>query len=329
MGSLKAYDDEVLSVFQLIGYKENDITKSIAWAFHKCPALLKTIVYDILEIEIDPETVDIYYQKYEAENGITDIEMTDHKNFYVIIEAKRGWILPGEEQLNRYSLRESITKAEVKHKAIISMSECSNGYASINLRPTIANGIPIKHLSWRKIYDLANKSKEQSNNAQKRLLEELLIYLGGVMTMQTKDSNWVYVVSLGSGNPEGCSISWIDIVNKCGRYFHPVGGKGWPKEPPNYIAFRYDGKLQSIHHIEDYVVSKNMHDEIKEMPDEEWDNHFVYKLGPAIKPPKEVKTGNIYPSGRVWAMIDTLFTSETISDARDISKERKELKKQH
>ena len=143
------------------------------------------------------------------------------------------------------------------------------------------------------------------------------------MTSQNKDSNWVYVVSLANGKPEGSNISWIEIVNKCGRYFHPVGVNGWPKEPPNYIAFRYAGKLQSIHHIEDYIVSKNMHDEIIEMPDEVWDdNHFIYKLGPAIKPLKEVKTGNIYPSGRVWAMLDTLLTADTISEARDISKER-------
>lgn len=66
-----------------------------------------------------------------------------------------------------------------------------------------------------------------------------------------------------------------------------------------------------------------MHDEIAEMLDEEWaENHFIYKLGPAIIPSKVVKTGNIYPSGRVWAMLDTLLTADTISEAMDISKER-------
>ena len=33
-----------------------------------------------------------------------------------------------------------------------------------------------------------------------------------------------------------------------------------------------------------------------------------------------VKTGNIYASGRVCAMLDTLLTAETVSQARDISK---------
>jgi hypothetical protein len=62
--------------------------------------------------------------------------------------------------------------------------------------------------------------------------------------MQQIDSNWVYVVSLENGIPTGWSISWRDIIGKKSQYFHPIGGStgGWPPEPPNYIAFRYDGK---------------------------------------------------------------------------------------
>ena len=323
MGSLKAYGNEVLSIFQLIGDKENDITKSIAWVLHQCPIFLKNVIHAISGVQFDTNTVSILYQSYDSENGITDIELTDSNSFYFIIEAKRGWVLPGADQLTKYSQRSSLIKSEVRYKAIVSMSECSEMYANSNLPFFEVNNIPIKHLSWRTIFDLTTSSKQEANNAQKRLLDELQIYLKGVMTMQTKDSNWVYVVSLGDGGLKGSNISWQDIVNKKGRYFHPVGKYGWPKEPPNYIAFRYNGKLQSIHHIENYVVTKNMHDEIVEMPDEKWeDDHFVYTLGPAIVPSKEIKTGKIYPSGRVWAMLDTLLTSDTISEARDISKER-------
>ena len=142
--------------------------------------------------------------------------------------------------------------------------------------------------------------------------------------MQKIDSNWVYVVSLGRWKRKGWKISWIDIVEKRKRYFHPIGVSGWPKEPPNYIAFRYYGELQSIHHIEDYDVLTNMHTKIPEIPDEEWEEHFLYKLGPGFWPEHEVKTGNIWSNGRVWCMLDTLFTSETIAEARDISYEREE-----
>ena len=323
MSVLKAYGDEVNSIFQLIGIKENDITKSIAWALNKCPVFMKLFVKALLDVDIEPNDVELYYQKYDAETGITDIEITDETNFYIIVEAKRGWLLPGEIQLTKYSERNDLQKSPAKTKAIVSMSECSKEYADCNLPFKEKNGIPIKHISWSQLFEIACNSRADSNNEQKHLLEELKEYLGGIMTMQVKDSNWVYVVALGTSKPEGCDLTWIEIVDKHQKYFCPVGGNGWPKEPPNYIAFRYYGKLQAIHHIESYVVTKNVHDEIPEMPDEVWDmNCFVYKLGPAIKPMKEVRTGNIYRNGRVWAMLDTLLTADTISEARDISKER-------
>lgn len=66
-----------------------------------------------------------------------------------------------------------------------------------------------------------------------------------------------------------------------------------------------------------------MHDKVPDLPDEEWDvEHFVYKLGPAIIPTKNVKTGKLYATLRVWAMLDTLLTADTIAGARDISKAR-------
>ena len=139
--------------------------------------------------------------------------------------------------------------------------------------------------------------------------------------MQNMDSNWVYVVSLGSDTPKGWKLSWIDVVAKKGRYFHPVGG-GWPKEPPNYIAVRYRGKLQSIHHVDSYSVFDNPHDEFPEIPSENWGPHFLYKLSRPFTPAQEVPTGAIYPSGRVWCMLDTLFLAKTISEARDMSDKR-------
>ena len=102
MSILKAYGNEVVSIFQLIGNKENDITKSIAWALKKCPVFMAKFIYEIFKIDINSDEVNIFYQNYDPKAGITDIEMTDGKTFYLIIEAKRGWLLPEEEQLKKY-----------------------------------------------------------------------------------------------------------------------------------------------------------------------------------------------------------------------------------
>jgi hypothetical protein len=199
------------------------------------------------------------------------------------------------------------------------LSECNREYAAMHFETKI-NGIEIAHISWKEIADVASKARQGSTHAEKRILSELLTYFGGVMTMQKIYSNRVYVVSLGSDTPEGRKLSWIDVVEKKRKYFHPVGS-GWPKEPPNYIAFRYHGKLQSIHHVEGYKVFEDPHDEFPEIPSENWEPHFLYKLSRPFAPANDVRSGNLH-NGRRWCMLDTLFLAKTISEAVEMSKQR-------
>ena len=259
MATLESYGREVHSVFQLLGDKENDISLSMSWALAKCPEFLKAVVQHICGLVPDTDAVTVMNQKYDADTGITDIEVSDYKNFHIIFEAKRGWLLPGADQLTKYSVRLAASPATFRQ--IVTLSECTQAYARSYLPFTVApNGIPISHLSFREVYQLAQASHAPSNHEQKHLLREFCEYLRGLMTMQKLDSNMVYVVALGTQCPDRCSITWIDIVKTHNKYFCPVGGNGWPKEPPNYIAFRYYGRLQSIHHIEGYTVTRNMHD---------------------------------------------------------------------
>ena len=159
--------------------------------------------------------------------------------------------------------------------------------------------------------------------SNKAWLRSFIDYLGGLLQMETRYSNWTYVVSLGQGNPEGWDISWIDIVEKRSRYFYPVGQGGWPDPPPNYFAFRYEGRLQSIYHVEGYDIITNPRSVFPEAREETWDPTYCLRLGPPIRPAKEIPNGDrINRAARVWCMIDTLLTSKTISDALDESQRR-------
>src|SRR5207248_3261338 len=108
----------------------------------------------------------------------------------------------------------------------------------------------------------------------------------------------------------------------------PIGGTGggWPSEPPNYLGFRYDGELKSIHHVESYDVIENFapHFTRKSAPTSR--PHFLYSLGAAIKPTRRVPTnGNgdsIYPSGRKWVFIDLLLTAGSVAEAARVTKQR-------
>lgn len=323
MTDLISHNKQISTIFQLLGEDENDITLSMSWALANCPEFLTLIVSKICGVLPNPKDTTVYNQKYDAISGITDIEITDHKFFHIIIEAKKGWNLPNATQLTKYSQRNDFINSACPHKHIVSISECNLSYATAYLPFNSRNGIPVSHIPYSRIYKIATSAIATSNHAQKHLLTEFRQYLGGIMTMQNKYSNWVYVVSLGTSTPDSCNLTWIDIVNTKQKYFHPLGLHGWPKEPPNYIAFRYYGQLQSIHHIENYTVSRNLHNEIPEIPDKTYsDDYYVYDLGPAIIPQKVIKTGGLYANGRVWAMLDTLLTCNTIKEARDLSQNR-------
>lgn len=322
-GTLISYGESTDNIFKLFGTDENAITKSLSWSLSKSSELTKSIIQKAFgKIDVSDEYV-VFYQRYSHDNGITDIEITDNVNFHIIIEAKKGWTLPKYEQLNNYATRPDFCDSLIPYKKIITMSECSQQYADHNLIKAI-NGISIIHMSWNAVFKCAQAARKASNNANKKMLDELCLYLEEVIGMQNYLSNEVYCVSL-SRDPiiSDCSLCWLDIVLKYHKYTFPQGNS-WPVEPPNYIAFRYDGKLQSIHHVESYVLTKNINEYIPEYPDITYEcPHFVVSLGEAIIPSKEVKSGKTMWAKRVWAMFDLLLTCNTVEEAAQKSKERK------
>lgn len=324
MSSLYLHNYKIDSIFQLLGEHENDMSYSVAWALSNSSSFLYQVLKKLGVKQIfDIDSIDINLQSYEKNRGITDIEIIYEDVFHIIIESKRGWILPSRTQLEKYSKRKSFLLSRANYKAIVSLSECSCDYAINNLEVTSVNGIDIIPMSWKELCLLAEKAKRSCSHKETHLLDELLTYFKGLITMQNINSNMVYVVSIANNTPDGWEISWIDIIEQKKRYFHPMGINGWPKDPPNYIGFRYYGKLQSIHHIEKYDVVKNLHKCIPEIPSFNEDTpYFVYKLSKPIKPINTVKTGKVYPNGRVWCMLDTLLISKTIAEARNLTQKR-------
>jgi len=308
----------IASVFELLGTKENDITFSLGWALAQSPSLRNAVMQSVFPRERGLDIERVSLQERLGGQGITDIEMSGPRA-HVVIEAKRGWQVPTKEQLALYAPR--LRAGGRPLVALLAMSDCTPDFAALHVEREL-DGIPVTHFSWREVERLARL--KHGTHAEKRLLAQLRAYFHRILKMQNQESNLVFVVSLGSSRPEWSKLSWIEIVNDRRRYFHHVGKKGWPKEPPNYIGFRYGGQLRSIHHIDAWKVVTDIHAEMPELTPGRWEPHFLYTLGPGIVPPRVVKTGNIYPNGRVWAMLDLLLTSKTIAEARDKTKLRRE-----
>lgn len=318
MADIYLHGRQIESIFELLGEDEDDITYSIGWAFANSPAFLNAFIKKAWPKASNTDEAIIRLQEAKRQSGRTDIEIQGN-NFHIIIEAKRGWSLPDERQLSLYAKR--LKKDNDQQNLIVAMSECSQEYASLHLPEQIQN-VPVKHFSWKDIA-LTTKRVRDASHAEKRLLEQLRTYLRRIVNMQNQESNMVYVVSLGKDIIEKSSITWIEVVTKKKRYFHPAQ-KNWPPSAPNYIGFRYDGKLQSIHHVASWEIVEDLHSSIPEIGVKagEWGPLYLYKLGKPIIPNTEVRTGNLFRSGRVWAMLDLLLTSNTISEARDLTQKR-------
>lgn len=163
------HSHEVTNVFSLMGKLENDITKSIAWVMANNTMLVSEIleqIYPKIAKSIQMDHLRIEYQKYSSGKGYTDLELIDlDNNIHIIIEAKRGWLLPLKDQLEQYRDRDDFKNSKAKFKCIVSMSECSHAYASTYL-PEI-KGVLVKHVSWEDVYYATKKSYLKSNNKQK------------------------------------------------------------------------------------------------------------------------------------------------------------------
>lgn len=322
---LTLYGRPVGTVFDLLGDKENDITYSLGWALAESERLSSALLKDVVPaVSGEPIADSVSLQESVSGAGFTDIEiLAGEGSVHVVIEAKRGYDLPQFAQLQKYAAR-----TQPPPTALVVCAEASADFVVGKLPDAVA-GVPVLYRSWREIEALVSSAANDSRrHAEKRLLRDLSRYLKGLMTMQDVNSNLVYVVSLGR-EIEGTGMSFRDVVVNHDTYFCPVGGGagGWPKEPPNYLGFRFDGRLQQVRHVEDYRITDDNYagfEPLKAKVDWSGERHWVFSLGPVMKPMQEVRTGNLYRAQRVWVALDLLLTCETIAEARDKTKLRLE-----
>lgn len=316
-----------ISVFKLLGRDENSATFALGWTLEASPQLGKLFAERIAGRKL-PAT-DRYFrlQQSGADKGFTDLEIRFGDELHAIIEAKVGWQVPSESQLQRYRPRLDEKGLPHERLALVSVSAATAEVAAGRLIREV-DGVQVKHISWGAIRSIAKKARQLATGFEEKLwLRELIVHLGDYAAMDRVRDNLVFVVSLGSAPMRNDGPhTWIDVVTLDGSYFHPVGNH-WPSQPPNYVAFRYHGQLQSVHRVESYEI----------MPDisarnplwcETKDDHFVYKLGPAMRPARSMAAGTsadaVKRSARVWCAIDTLLSGEfdTLGEARDATKKR-------
>jgi len=314
--ALSLHGTEPTNVFRLNGDDENSASFALGWTLEQSSHYRELVAKAVFGEVLDVNDVVIALQKHGGDGGYTDVEMQAGHRFHAILEAKRSWELPSVDQLRRYLPR--LVAGQAERQRLISVSAADRSHAQRRL-PTELAGVSICHLSWGDLVGLARNAAKLASRFQEKLwLRQLVQHLQEFTSMERQTDNKVFVVVLGQKPMvAGQTHTWIDVVEKDQRYFHPVGNN-WPVQPPNYIGFRYRGRLQSVHHIDSFEVVEDLstYNPLWLKTDSD---HFVYRLGPPMRPPREMKTGKLFMNQRVKCAIDTLLSGacDTIRDARD------------
>ena len=321
MTSFTCRGSVVDSVFDLLGTNEDDMTYALGWTLSHSPTLQAEIAR-AMDMPDLVEMRSIKAQVAEKDKGRTDLELKGLTQGAAIVEAKCGWNLPTVEQLGLYVDRKLMTDGDGA-KAIIVLTQHSSAYVDrLQDYPKSIKGIPIKSLSWSEVLIITKNALQNASALHEKWnLSHFELYLMKEVGVNRLTSNWTYVVSM-TYDPILGGISPIDLAVKHGKYMHPIGNR-YPVEPVNYIAFRYDGVVKSIHHV-DHVEEISSFDEA--LPSHGLDKsqlepHFLYTLGPAIEPPHEVRSGNIRNT-RYWCHLDTLLIAKNVKEASEMTKQR-------
>lgn len=325
MAAVTRYGRELGSVFDLLGTHEPALTAALGWVMGRSPALMGGVL-DRLDLEEPASAGEVSVDLESADAaGRTDIEIST-PTAHVIIEAKQGWIVPGQVQLAAYAPRLAASAAAGLETRLVTLSDSTQAWAREVLPADVA-GLPVRHWSWDHARDLINGARGQVRGAERLWLDQLEEYMGTATSKRPVTDALAYCVVIS--NDQFGDATFRDYVVNQRVYFHPVGGGGWPTVPPNFLAFRWDGAVRQVNRVAGYEIVAHLSERFHSVKDDHSAEsrppggaHIVYELGPDIPLP----SGGI-PSGtknlraqRFWVLLDQLLTQPTVIDAREATK---------
>lgn len=325
MGAVSRYGRELSSVFDLLGSHEPALTAALGWTIGRSPALMTGVLHRLgLSGEVHAGDVSVDLESAD-EAGRTDIEIST-PTAHVIIEAKQGWIVPGEVQLAAYEPRLAASAAVGLDTRLVTLSDSTEAWAH-QVLPSDVAGTAVTHWSWDDVRGLITDACWQVRGAERLWLDQLEEYMGAATSKRPVTDALAYCVVIS--NDQFGDATFRDYVVNQRVYFHPVVGGGWPTVPPNFLAFRWDGAVRQINRVVGYEIVAHLSERFPSVKDDHsaesrppGDAHIVYELGPDIPVP-----GGGIPSGaqnlraqRFWVLLDQLLTQPTVVDAREATK---------
>lgn len=308
---LTRHGRDVRGVFDLLGFGENDLTAALAFTLSRSPHLLGLLL-DRLGVPGDRDGAEVHTEVADK-SGRTDLELRVGGHL-VVIEAKRGWLLPSLEQLSKYTERISVGATSGQ---LVTLSDVSDTYFDTVL-PDSVDGVRVSHLAWSVVKAGIVEARRTVGGKERVWLGELDTYLRRAVVETDPASGWALSVVLNDDSANGAATSFREFVTEFGIYFHPFGGwaKGWPTTPPNFMAFRWNNQVQQIRRV---VAAEPVPDLVSRWPDmtapEVTLPHVVYTLGSPLRMIEPLPCGQNYRAAHVWALVDQLLVCSTLQEA--------------
>jgi len=146
-------------------------------------------------------------------------------------------------------------------------------------------GGAVTHMSWDDVRRAAHDAAASTRGRERYWIEELETYMGTATSRRLLDDKWVYCVvvpdtTLGAR-------TFREYVADEPVYFHPYGGHNtWPTRPPNFLGFRWGGRIMEVNRVVSFEVLPELTDRWPDITAEESGGaHIVYELGPDISIP--------------------------------------------
>jgi hypothetical protein len=171
VATVSRYGREIDSVFALLGTHEPALTAALGWTMGRSPALMRGVLAR-LGLDDSADTADTSVQLETADKaGRTDIEILT-PTAHVIIEAKQGWIVPGEVQLGAYSPRlDSATDAGLETR-LVTLSDSTADWAR-QVLPSEVAGVAVTHWSWDDVRGLIEDARGPMRGTERLWLDQL------------------------------------------------------------------------------------------------------------------------------------------------------------
>lgn len=320
MLSLTRHGVEVGSVFAMPGTEQGaDPAAALGFALSRCPKLATALASRIartagMRLKMGQELV---LAVHGGDGGLADLEIR-HGMTAFVVQPTDGWQVPSAGRLARGARR---VAAGGGTGALVSLSNASQSLARHGL-PADVGGVPVVHLQWADVAAEVDQLKSAVRGMRDRVfLEEFRTYVVEVMRVRRCEDSWTLCVVLNNESPGG-TATLKEIVTEQSRFFHPYAVRGWPTEPPNFLAFRWDGAVRRIHRVVAYEVVADLSERWPEMTGPTTARpHVVYQLGPRLPPHEPIANGQLHVTARLWVLLDQLQTSPTLAQAVARSKE--------